>query len=622
MRAIIRVCRKLEDERLSEELRDNSAVIENVSEVIDDASEDIEDISEEIKKKPKKKSEDEDTSVRQFRRKKSGWVKWLVIGLIVAAVIGFIVYKVVDAKNKLADAMANNNTTTAEITRMDLSKAISTTGTIQSKDVRTITSPLSGVKINRVHFKVGDMVQQGDIVVEFSFDDINKKIGQIEEDIDEAKQTKALDAGDRKNTYVNNNDLETYKIATAYDALQQKGDALQKAKDDLQKVCNEKGDFKKLHEEAEANVDGVQKEIWKKQNELAVAVDDDKKASLTNEIASLNTKLTTYRNAIDKYDTTIKDYEDKEKTSQRAVDDAQKAYDDAFVAFNKAGYDASFNNAKSDYNLNKGNATANDSVKSLERQLEQNQDSLDNYIVTAPITGLVTAVNAQEGNGYQATTGALFTVQAVDVYEVTTQVDEYDINNVKVGQKVAIMTDATGEDELEGRVTFIAPTATAATGNSTSNTFEVKIDVIKKDERLRLGMSAKLNILVDTHDNVLAVPYDAIEEKEGGQTVIYVVDKTAEADKPKKNDGIPSIQVFGEDGLLKKSTDSKDESTDSGKPGKPGDRANAKEIPVQIGLESDYYTEIISNEISEGMTVLVNSKAGELEQDMPLFMGM
>nr|MCR5672082.1 efflux RND transporter periplasmic adaptor subunit [Lachnospiraceae bacterium] len=310
----------------------------------------------------------------------------------------------------------------------------------------------------------------------------------------------------------------------------------------------------------------------------------------------------------------------KEKSAQRDIDDAQKSYDDAFVEFNKKGYDASFNNAKSDYTLSKGNVTANDNIKNLERQLEQNQDSLENYIVTAPISGIVTAVNAQEGNGYQATSGALFTVQAVDIYEVTTQVDEYDINNVKVGQKVAIMTDATGEDELEGTVTFIAPTATAATGNSASNTYEVKIDIVNKDERLRLGMSAKLNILVDTHDDVLAVPYDAIEEKDGGQTVIYVVEKTGKTEQ--KNEDVPIITVIGADGILKKTEDKEDDADKQDKPGVSGGRKNAREIPVQIGLESDYYTEIISNEISEGMTVLVNSKAGELENDLSMFMGM
>ena len=582
---------------------------------------DIEDISEEIRKKPNRKKNNQETSIDQFRRKKHGWIKWTVIGLLVAGIIAFIVYKVIDTKNKVQSVLSESTTTTAEITRMDISKAISTTGTIQSKDVRTITSPLSGVKIDKVHFKVGEMVQEGDVVVEFSFEDINKKIGQIEEDITEAKTVKGLDEGDRANTYVNSYDLQTYNVAMAYDTLQQKGDALQKAKDDLAKICNEKGDFKSLHEEAQSKRESVEKDYIEKQDKLkkeqSSGADPEEIAKLTIEVEDLSNKLAKYSSALgDKYDSTIKDYEEKEKSAQRAVDDAQKAYDNAFVDFNKKGYDASFSNAKSDYTLNKGNASANDNVKSLERQLEQNQDSLDNYIVTAPISGVITAVNAQEGNGYQATTGALFTVQAVDVFEVTTQVDEYDINNVKVGQKVAIMTDATGDDELEGRVTFIAPTATAATGNSTSNTFEVKMDIVNKDERLKLGMSAKLNILVDTHTNVLAVPYDAIEEKDGGQTVIYVAQKEEKPENPE--DGQPVIQVFGEDGLLKNTGD---------KPAKPdktdpsGKMRNAKEIPVQIGLESDYYTEVISPEIKEGMTVLVNSTAGEIKNDMDFFMG-
>ena len=104
--------------------------------VLDNRDTDIIDISEEIKEKPQKKTEEQDTSVKQFRqRKKHGWIKWVVIGVIVAAIGGFIVYKVVDAKNKLAEALDANNSTTAEITRMDLSKAISSTGTIRSKDI-------------------------------------------------------------------------------------------------------------------------------------------------------------------------------------------------------------------------------------------------------------------------------------------------------------------------------------------------------------------------------------------------------------------------------------------------------------------------------------------------------
>ena len=562
--------------------------------------------------------------VTAFRTKKNRkWIKWMIILAVIAGLIVFVVIKVRNAAEKLKDAMEPTQQE-ATVTRMDITSSISTTGTIQSKDVRTLTSALSGVKIEEVNYKVGDMVEQGAIVVTFSREDINKKIGQLEEDITEAKQAKALDGGDRTNTYVNGNDLENYGIATSYEAFQRAGEDLKKAKDDLQKACDEKSEFKCLHEEAADKIDGVQEKLLNRKKDLEEATrdgaDTEKIAELTNEVAELNAKVNKYRDALDNYDDRIKTYESNEEKMQDAVDSALRSYDDAYVKLNKSGYDASFNMAKNDYNLNKGNLTANDNVKSLERQKEQSEDSLDNYIVTAPISGLVTAVNAEEGNGYQATTGALMTIQAVDVLEVTTQVDEYDINNVKIGQDVVIMTDGTGSDELKGVVTFVSPTATAASGTASSNTFEVKIDILNKDERLRLGMSAKLNIIMDTHKDVLAVPYDAIEQKDEGSTYIRVVDKSVPArpDEDKKNE-VLGIQVFGTDGKEKDigvADGKEDAATTNILPD------NVKEIPVQVGIEGDFYTEVISPDIKEGMTVLINNSAGELGNEMEMFMGM
>ena len=605
------------------------------TEKAEDNGQDIEDISEEIKEKPKKKNkkEEQDTSVQQFRRnKKHGWIKWVVIGLAVAGIIAFFVFRSINAAKKIAESM--NQVQTDEIKRMDLSKAISTTGTIQSKDVRTITSALAGVKIDEVNCKVGDMVQKGDVVVTFSREDINKKIGQIEEDIQEAKQVKGLDSGDRVNTYNNSNGIDFYNVASAYDKVKKAETDLQKAKDAVQRVCDEKAAFRDLHNEAVDKYTSVEKDYIeaKQKYETFLAQDNkDEAARYASEVDRLSAKLSTYRSAMgDSYNDKITSFEEQEKTKFDARDQAQRDYDAAIVAYNKANYDAYYNGEKSDYSLTKGNVQANDNIKTLERQKEQNEDSLDNYIVTAPIAGLVTAVNAQEGNGYQATTGALLTIQAVDVLEVTTQVDEYDINNVKIGQSVAIMTDATGEDELTGIVTFIAPTATAAqsgtnataTSTSSSSSFEVKIDIQNKDDRLRLGMSAKLNILVDTHKNVLAVPYDAIEEEEGGAKCIYVMDKNAPADTAKPASG--GIEVIGVDGTTTTTP------VPSGKPDKPSGMtdkpsaapAGAKKIPVQIGLEGDYYTEVISPDIKEGMTVVVNSTAGEIKNDMGMFPGM
>ena len=612
-----------------------------------DNDNDIVDISDELKepvpeetpekkvKKKKKTKKEPEVSVNEFRKNKNKRLKKiLIIAAIVLAIGGFITYRVVSAKKKLEEMMAQNKVQTAQIERRTISQAISTTGTIQSKDVRTLTSPLAGVKIDKVNYKVGDMVNEGAIVVAFSVDDINKKIGQLEEDITEAKQAKALDSGDRNNTYVTSYDGQTYNVATAYEKLQKADKDLQNDKEKLQRACNDLSDFKALHEEAKEKIDEVQADLIKTNDKLAdPGLSDDEKAELTNKAASLQSKVTKYRTALDdSYSDNLQKLEDAVKTAQTTVDGTQRAYDLAYVDFNKAGYDAGFNNAKSEYNLSKGNLQANDNVKSLERQKEQNEDTLDNYIVKAPITGLVTAVNAQEGNGYQATTGALMTIQAVDVFEVTTQVDEYDINNVRVGQDVAIMTDATGDDEIKGKVTFVAPTATAqqsgsattSASSSTSSTFEVKIDILNKDERLKLGMSAKLNILVDTHENVLAVPYDALEQKDDGNMYIYVTEnESKKSDKDTKDSGnksILGITVVGSDGKEKDAGDDSDTPTSFGE-APPDAKRNAKEIKVTVGLEGDFYTEISSPEIKEGMTVLIDSKAGELQQDMSIFGG-
>lgn len=624
-----------EVERLSKDIDKSEELTEEITtESVTDKS-DIEDISEEIKEKPKKKTKTKETdsvSVQTFnRKKKKSWIKWVIIAAVIAGIVGFIIYRAVKVSKQVAEALAAGTTQEAEITRMDITNSISTTGTIQSKDVRTLTSPLAGVKIEEVNYKVGDMVEEGAVVVTFSVEDINKKIGQLEEDITEAKQAKALDSKDRDYTHVNNYDLQTYAVATSYERFQKAEKDLQKAKDDFAKACEETGDYKRKYEEAKEKIGGKKDELedtqvaYKQWQDSAPDLTQEanirKNLDYQNRISDLQSKIGEYNSTISAYDTGIDTYIKAEESAQTAVDTAQRNYDLAYVDFNKAGYDAGFSNAKTDYNYNKGNLQANDAVKNLERQKEQNEDTLENYIVTAPISGLVTEVNAQEGNGYQANTGALMTIQAVDVFEVATQIDEYDINNVKLGQRVVIMTDATGDDELEGIVSFVAPTATrpqTATG-STSNTFEVKIDVLNKDERLRLGMSAKINIIVDTHRDVLAVPYDAIEQKEGGANVIYVLDKTASNAAPEENKsgGIP---VIGIDGLMKGAN--KEDSA----PAAPENTSplasvqGAREVPVQIGLEGDYFTEVISQDIKEGMTVLVNSQAGELPDDFTMMM--
>lgn len=643
------------------------------------------------------KAEDNEESapVRRHKKKLSKKAKKIirVVVIIVIIILGIYVYVQYGAYKLLyGTELFKSTTEQATVERRDLQSTISTTGTIQSKDVRTLTSALSGVTIEEVNYEVGDMVNEGDVVVTFSKEDIDKKMSELSDDISKARQTQALDAANRDTNYNYNYGTEAYSLSNASVKTQQAYEDLLKAQEDLGKACGEKSDYIAEYEEAVAYKDSLKAEleevekfykIWQATNRNPVTgvTSDDfvnwgwlaennvpeyywyltTDDAWSNRINELSTKVKEYESTISGYDSQISSLDRSIESAQNSVNNAQRSYDSAVTSESKTNYDSANNIKKYDYNYAKENLSAGDNVENLERQYSDYEEKLGDYIVRAPITGLVTSVNAQEGNGYQATTGALMTIQAIDSFEVTTQIDEYDINSVQVGQQVVIRTDATGDEDIDGVVSFISPTATtgqsgATSSSSSGNTFEVKIDVKSTDSRLKLGMSAKLNIITDSHDNVLAVRYDAIEEKSNGEHVVYIVDegnagsagkldpKNFDMNGAGKSSGEQEgIVVVGVDGSAKVTgtpgTGSKPEGAGDGKKpdfGKKDEKMSfieylfsknkgealvdsdnafnaSKEVVVTIGIEGDYYTEISSPEIKEGTVLMVNSQNGEMQ---------
>lgn len=224
------------------------------------------------------------------------------------------------------------------------------------------------------------------------------------------------------------------------------------------------------------------------------------------------------------------------------------------------------------------------SVREAEQKVEDARKALERCEVTAPVSGTVTAVGAEAGDTYAG--GDLFEISDCANLQVSTTVGEYDISNVKAGQKVAILTDATGEDELEGEITYVAVSAgssSLSTGSNSGNAgssassgmsssassgsdsgYTVKIKIAAVDERLRIGMTAKCSIILQEAADVYAVPYDAVHKNAEGKQVIYV-----------------------EDGVGK------------------------KEVEVEKGMESDYYVEISGGDLQDGMKVIIPSDSAE-----------
>ncbi len=280
---------------------------------------------------------------------------------------------------------------------------------------------------------------------------------------------------------------------------------------------------------------------------------------------------TAMENAKRAYDKALEDYgntESQNSSSEEnygiAVKNAEDALEDA-----KKDYDRVVAQAESDLAALRKKAEQQRTVSGLNDPqviiLQNLKDKLEYAVITAPCDGVVTAVNAEEG---AVSTGPLFTIENLNDLKITSSVGEYDIPFVSEGMSAVIRCDALGGAEYSGSVSDVAPTSIAAMSSGSSGAsvnYKIETDVDGEDGKLLVGMTTKVNIISEKRENALTITYDVLTTDENGNDAVYIAEK-------------------GEDGVWR-----------------------AKLVTVQIGLETDYEIEVISDELSEGMLVLTNT---------------
>ena len=115
--------------------------------------------------------------------------------------------------------------------------------------------------------------------------------------------------------------------------------------------------------------------------------------------------------------------------------------------------------------------------------------------MTAPISGVITAMNVEVGDTYMGENSALFSVADNENFVVSANVDEYDISSISEGMEAAVIVEALGEDELPATVSFVSPTVTTSSMGSSTYAIEIALDDVNTD--LRIGMTAQASIVLD-----------------------------------------------------------------------------------------------------------------------------
>lgn len=146
--------------------------------------------------------------------------------------------------------------------------------------------------------------------------------------------------------------------------------------------------------------------------------------------------------------------------------------------------------------------------------------------LTAPIAGLVVAVNNVVGDSAGTSAGgaessAFITIADVSQMTMTASIAEADIADVAVGQAATVTFPALDAVESAATVTAIAPTATASNSVVTYAT-TITLDAIP--EGLRLGQTAEASIVIESSgEDALYVPSAAITSTGDGTGTVDVI---------------------------------------------------------------------------------------------------
>jgi HlyD family secretion protein len=165
-------------------------------------------------------------------------------------------------------------------------------------------------------------------------------------------------------------------------------------------------------------------------------------------------------------------------------------------------------------------------------EVERVEGNISQLTITAPIPGLVVYLEYWKGGQYGKVQEGespwrgqgIINLPDLSVMLAKAKVHEVDIDKVKLGQLVNITLESYPETTFTGTVDKIAHLAARGIfdGNSDVNTFDIEILINGTDERLKPGMSAKCEIIVQKIPNSIWVPIESVFEKDN-KTVVYVI---------------------------------------------------------------------------------------------------
>jgi RND family efflux transporter MFP subunit len=171
------------------------------------------------------------------------------------------------------------------------------------------------------------------------------------------------------------------------------------------------------------------------------------------------------------------------------------------------------------------------------RDMDRIKGYLSKMVIRAPVDGIVNIMpnfRAQGSwgstppafkEGDNAWTGAAIAeIPDLSEMRIELKLEEVDRGKVKLGQEIRVRVDAIPDREFKAKLDWISPIASLqfrGFGASSEKTFPARATLTEVDDRLRPGMSASAEVLIETAANSLLIPAKA-SFMEGGKPAVWV----------------------------------------------------------------------------------------------------
>ena len=466
--------------------------------------------------------------------------KWITIGVVSILVLGggYWGYKHFTAK----PAVATNITANAKMG--DVSKIITATGTVNFPHAIPLTFQQAG-KIVELNVKVGDIVKAGQVLAKTD----DAKLGTA------VLQAKAnlMSAQAKLQTLQDGFNAQTYAQAQAAFAKSQQSLTTAQQNADLSYLTNQ--------------VLLANQAVKQASDTLAKAQQSGNASSVQpaqNSLEQALKALTTVENA-------------QNGGAKQSLVSAQADLAAAEFQVQQQAQGPKSGDLQS----------ARASIEIAQVQLASAQSDLLNSSIIAPMDAVVVSAPLQLYQQSDAKSIITITPAGKNL-QVDASIDQADIAQVKVGQRVDVTLDAYPDVHDSGTVRLVALQGTIV---SNVTIFAVTVAVDNASELLRAGMNANINIVVAEAKDVLTVPSEAIKTRGNKKSVLIPMtssassagqaDPAAQPSAPPKN----TTNTGGTQTLV-----------------------NGQSIPVEIGLDDGTNVEIKSG-IKVGQEVITGTSS-------------